>query len=319
MWGTLLTVAIGSLLSQAPGLEPLELEPLDPTQTVQPAAPALSEQPGPAVIVHKYPPGTILYVDATSLALRSGPNREALLKHYIPNDARVTTLADVMSTVEETISGKTGHWLYVQHGDHKGYVFDAYLVPAPPSIDEALDWKCIPGERVGPININTTYDDLLLTFGEPNLAEADIPVGEGKMEPGTVVFPDDDTKRLFVQWAANKTKPKLVIVEGTRWKTEKGVGIGTKLAKLTELNGGPFSFAGFGWDFAGFVTSWRGGTLESGHTLREKMTLYVAPKQPYLPSDYEALVGDVAFSSDAPEATRLNIEVSAMTVILSEL
>src|SRR5690606_20147225 len=180
----------------------------------------------------KFPPGTVLFVDASSLALRSGPNRSALLKLYIPKDGRVTVLPDVMDPVADTIGGQAGHWLYIQYGEQKGYAFDTYLAPVPPSLDEALDWTCVPGQRVGPINAKSTYDDLVRTFGAANLGEADIPVGNGKVEPGVVIFPEDDSKRLFLQWTAPNRDPKLVIIEGERWKTEKGVGIGTKASKL---------------------------------------------------------------------------------------
>ena len=320
MWGIATVVVMACLHGQAEPpdlaeLEPLEeFEPLEVIETPEAAPPPA--QPRSPGIDPNYLPGTLLYVNATSLALRSGPKRDAALKFYIPKNTRVRAIVDVLNPVEDKIGGKTGQWLYIQYGEHKGYVFDPYLVEVPPSLDQALDWKCEPGIRVGPINGKTTYDDLLLIFGEANLGEANIPVGDNKVEPGVVIFPEDDDRRIFIQWAIRNVQPKLVIVEGKRWKTTKGVGLGTRLSKLVELNGGPVYFAGFDWDFAGYVTSWNGGALEKDHVLREKMTLYLAPKKPYIPEDYQALVGDVQFSSDRPEASRLNLEVSAMTILI---
>ena len=37
--------------------------------------------------------------------------------------------------------------------------------------------------------------------------------------------------------------------------------LGTRLGRLTQLNGRPFTLSGFGWDYAGTVISWNGGRL----------------------------------------------------------
>lgn len=300
--------------------EPSELLPLEPAQPApapaQPAEPAQPAAPqGPAP---KYTVGTVLYVDASSLALRSGPKRDAMLVHYMPRNTRVEVASDVIDPVPDKIGSKEGYWVYVRDGNHKGYAFDAYLVAAPPTLEETLDWTCVPGKRVGPITAKTTYDDLVATFGEPNVGDANIPIGDGKVEPGTVIFPDSPDKRLFIQWEIPKKKPHAVIIEGARWKTTKGIGIGTPLSHIIEVNNAPISFAGFGWDYAGYVMSWRGGSLEEDHVLGEDLSLFLAPKQPYIPSDFEALQGDREFSSDTPEAGKLNLYVKAMTVYVRD-
>lgn len=311
-------------LSMCGQIEPLEepagagellpLEPAEPLPGLEPA----QQTPQPQVTEPIYAPGTVLYVDASSLALRSGPKRDAMLVHYMPRNARVEVIEDVMNPVPDKIGSKEGHWVYVRHGNHKGYAFDPYLVPAPPALEETLDWTCVPGKRVGPIDAETTHEDLVAAFGEPNVGDANIPVGDGEYEPGTVIFSDSPDKRVFVQWEIPRQKPHSVIIEGTRWKTTKGIGIGTRLSEILEANDAPISFAGFGWDYAGYVMSWRGGALEQDHILGEDISLFLAPKQPYLPSDFEALQGEREFSSDMPEAGKLNLYVKAMTVYLHE-
>lgn len=293
--------------------QPRELPELAPL--TEPNRPQGIQSPG---VVLKYAPGTVFYVDATSLALRTGPKRDAILVHYLPKDTRVVAVEDVIASVSERIGSRDGAWIYVQHGEHKGYAFDAFLVAAPPSMQESLDWLCEPGVRVGPITAKTTIEDLRAFFGESNVRDATIPLGEGATERGTVIFAEDDERRLFVRWKYQKISPKSVILEGTRWRTTKGIGIGSRLSELLLANEAPISFAGFGWDYAGFVMSWRGGALESDHTLRDKVTLFLAPEKPYLPADYDALQGDREFSSELPEASRLNLRVSAMTIVLDE-
>lgn len=291
-------------------LEPLELAPLEVSEPfARPAAPRIEPT---------FAPGMRLYVDATSLALRTGPKIDAGLIHYIPADDMVTALEDVIDPVPLEIGKKKGLWIYVQHGQHKGYVFDAYLMEVPPSLDKALDWKCEPGKRVGPITSKTTYEDLALIVGEGNLALAQIPIGEGDLEEGTAVFPGDKLKELIIRWEIPHVRPRAVIVNGSQWKTTSGLGIGVRLSKVVEVNQAPVSFAGFGWDYAGYVRSWRAGQLEKTHQLRTAFLVYLAPERPYLPADFASLQGDQEFSSEMPEAEGVNLKISSMTIVFSE-
>ncbi len=324
--------------SEEPELAPLvELEPAEEIgelETLEPPDQAKEletlEPPGPANELEtpesietpktwlKYPPGTVLYVNASSLALRKGPRRDATLVHFMPSETRVVAIEDVIDSVPEKVGSREGHWVFMRQGQHEGYVFDAYLVQAPPSMDESLDWLCEPGKRVGPITAKTTLEELMSFFGEANVREARIPLQEGEAERGTVIFSEDPERRLFIRWKYHNVSPSSVIVEGKRWHTTKGFGIGSRLSEIVRANDGPVSFAGFGWDYAGYVMSWRGGTLEADHRLRDDISIFLAPEQPYLPADFQALQGDREFSSEQPEAAKLNLHVNAMTIMLHE-
>lgn len=300
-----------------PGQSPNELlEALEPTPLLEP----ITGEPAPRLEMPKlwlkYPPGTVFYVDASSLALRTGPKRDAILVHYMPRDSRVVTIEDVIDSVPESVASREGHWIFVRQGEHQGYVFDAFLAQAPPSMLDSLDWLCEPGKRVGPITSKTTVEELMSFFGEGNVREAVIPIGEGKTERGTVIFPEDPERRLFIQWKYHNVSPRSVIVEGTRWRTTKGFGMGSRLSEILRANEGPISFAGFGWEYAGYVMNWRGGALEADHVLRDQISLFLKPEQPYLPADFKAVQGDREFSSDLPEASKLNLHVNAMTIML---
>lgn len=299
---------------EEPELAPLfELEP--PEEIGKRESPEPIEKLGTWA---KYPPATVLYVDASSLALRTGPKRDAILVHYMPRETRVVALKDVIDSVPDTIGSREGHWIFMRQGQHEGYVFDAYLVPAPPSMHESLDWLCEPGKRVGPITSKTTLEELMSFFGESNVRNARIPLAEGETERGTVIFSEDPERRLFIRWKYHNVSPSAVIVEGTRWHTTKGFGIGSRLSEILRANEGPISFAGFGWDYAGYVMSWRGGALEADHRLRDDISVFLAPGQPYLPADFQALQGDREFSSEQPESRKLNLHVNAMTIMLHE-
>ncbi len=307
---------LAPLLELEPPDEVGELETLEPPDEVG-GPEALESIQTPETWV-KYPPGTVLYVNASSLALRTGPKRDAVLVHYMPHETRVVALEDVIDSVPDKIGSREGHWIFMRQGQHEGYVFDAYLVQAPPSMDESLDWLCEPGKRVGPITSKTTLEELMSFFGEMNVREARIPLEDGETERGTVIFSEDPERRLFIQWKYHNVSPRAVIVEGKRWRTTKGFGIGSRLSEIVRVNEGPISFAGFGWDYAGYVMSWRGGALEADHRLRDDISVFLAPAQPYLPADFQALQGDREFSSEQPEAAKLNLHVNAMTIMLHE-
>ncbi len=311
-----LLVAMTILAQTAPSDD--VFEPLDAPVAAPVASAETSAVSAPEKAQAKFPVGTVVYVNATSLGLRDAPKRDALLIHYIPQQAKVTVIEPGEGPVADKIGDKPGAWIRVEHGGHKGYAFDAFLIAAPPALEENLDWICAPGKKVGPITAKTTYTELVAVFGAANIGDATIPLGEGKTEAGTVIFPKDPDKRLFVQWAIPKEKLHSVIVEGTRWKTGSGIGIGTPLSEVVKANGGPFSFAGFGWDYAGYVINWKGGLLEADHKLGEDISLFLAAQTPYLPADLAALQGDKEYSTELPQAAKVNLRVKAMTIQLRE-
>ena len=130
------------------------------------------------------------------------------------------------------------------------------------------DWICLPYMRVGPIQPYSTIADLEKFFGADNLERRTVYGAEGaeKFET-TVVFPGT-ANELIVFWSDNKygITPSSVSVrkEGAKWKTVYGIGIGTDLATLNAINGRPFSFYGFSWDYGGIVTGkWDDGVMSS--------------------------------------------------------
>jgi hypothetical protein len=319
----LLLIVIG-LAAQAQTIEPVEPTELLPLETAPPSSPAAPAAPvaptAPTVpselLANTFSPGSTVFVEATSLALRAEPRRDAMLIHYMPHDAKLQVVQGDMNPVPDTVNGQQGYWIYVQHGTQYGWAFDQFLVGAPPDLEDNLDWSCVPGQRVGPIRADTTVQDLVSIFGESNVSDAKIPIAGGNFEAGTVIFPDSPEKRLFIQWAYPNKRVHSVIVEGTRWRTPAGIAIGTRIQDIVRANGAPFKFAGFGWEYGGYVMSWNQGLLERDHVLGDGVFLYLAPQPPYLPSDYEALQGDKEFSSDMPEASKLNLRVRAMTILM---
>ncbi len=274
-------------------------------------APNVTPQPAPI-----FTPGSKLYVNASGLAFRRGPSLDTERIHYIQRGDQVTVLEDNRVPVSFEAEGIKGHWLYVQHGAYKGYVFDGFLSPDPPPLDTRIDWTFVPGARVGPITAETDYDALVSFFGAENVIDAPVHLGEGETEPGTAVLANTPNA-VVIQWAVYRKQPKAVYIsaEGSQWKSLDGVGIGTPLSTLVGLNGKPVSFAGFEWDNSGYVTSWNDGALERSYTLGSRFELNLAAPEPH-PDDYLAFAGDTVFSSDLAAVARLNLRINRIIVHL---
>ena len=112
-----------------------------------------------------------------------------------------------------------------------------------------------------------TEPKLIRRFGARNVTSADVAVGEGESEKGTILFGENPEKRIFILWHNNQAKvsPKSICIRdpNSLWHLPNGISIGTSLKKLERLNSGPFKMSGFDWDYAGTILDWHGGRLRS--------------------------------------------------------
>lgn len=153
---------------------------------------------------------------------------------------------------------------------------------------------------------NATFAGLQQRFGAENVADQTLDGPEGEQYKATVVFADDPARRFEVNWAegAQHQRPQNVIVdgEGSLWEGPSGLRVDMTLAELQAANGGPFDVSGFGWDYGGRVTDWRGGVLSQA-----SCTLFVglSPED-----DAAGAQGDAIFSSDSAAMAGANAHVS---------
>ncbi len=176
---------------------------------------------------------------------------------------------------------------------------------APPENDFII----VPGHRVGPFSSKAlTENDLVKAFGEANVEAASIGVGEGFELPGFKVFPGTQNElEVAYDPDADPNRPAFIRIaqEGTQWKTDAGVTLGITLHELQQLNGKPFLFSGFGWDYGGRVTDWNGGAFNANLMISLDNFSENAP---------EAIFGDREIVSDDPMLQRLKIRVWMMEV-----
>ncbi len=126
-------------------------------------------------------------------------------------------------------------------------------------------WLIAPSGDTADINANTSPADLVRRFGEANLRAAEINIGEGVTMRGDVLFPDDSIRRVEIVWidVKSRARPARLQLSGSRslWAIAPGISLGTSLTEIERYNGGPVTLTGFGWDFGGVITNFRGGRL----------------------------------------------------------
>jgi hypothetical protein len=148
-------------------------------------------------------------------------------------------------------------------------------------------------------------------YGDANVREERIEIGEGETVPGTILFPDDSLKRLEIIWSdsTHRQDPSRLILRGRRskWSLSAGVSLGNTLDQLERMNGRPFTMAGFGWDYSGVVLDWRGGAL--AQSLRNAKVYLIPDAEKQSGSEYSKVLGDKEYSSDLPAMHALQPKV----------
>jgi hypothetical protein len=192
-------------------------------------------------------------------------------------------------------------------------------LPVPLAAQDTL-LRVVPGRRIGPVIRSSTLATLQKALGKESAIADSLDVGEGVLTPGVTLFPKDSLRRAWVYWSDTLgfTQPTTVLIRspGTRWKLPEGLTIGTPLARLVELNGRPFRFSGFGWDYGGHAGTWDGGRLDGilgrGMSLGVSLTPTCQDAMPA--GHYEAILGDQEISSDMPEAREACIVVDELWI-----
>jgi hypothetical protein len=64
-------------------------------------------------------------------------------------------------------------------------------------------WLILDSGERGPINVHTTREDLVRTFGAANVVDQDVDIDEGEIVVGTFLFPKDpgtDMAQELISW-----------------------------------------------------------------------------------------------------------------------
>ena len=199
-------------------------------------------------------------------------------------------------------------------------------------MQQAVDgqiYRIVPGVRVGQIGKYTTEADLRRIYGTDNVEDANIPIGEGFYEQGTILSPKDDTRKLEILWRDTEKRrlPKKILITGvkSKWVIFDEITLGTKLSELQRINGKPFVLTGFSWDYEGTVIDWKNGSLKNQlgdlqTPSNRKVLLRLIKNKAHIVSEeeYRSVQGDHPFSSSHPVMRKLNPGIFQIVVFFSE-
>lgn len=145
------------------------------------------------------------------------------------------------------------------------------------------------------VRADDTFDRLHDRYGDALVREK-IAGAEGDEITVWVLYPRDASRRVEIYPDDRGVHPaSLSVGDAATWARADGVRIGLTTAELARLNGGAFVFSGFGWDYGGAVTDWKGGRLAHGGR-------FVGPVQLCPPEDAPPGYpeGDGEFESTSP-------------------
>jgi hypothetical protein len=184
----------------------------------------------------------------------------------------------------------------------------------------------------GTMNAHVKSESALIeVFGQTQIKQTDIHLGEGEMAAGTIVFPDDPLRKIEFVWknSTDRSNPERIIIRGDQslWKTGHGISLGTSLKQIETINGKPFNLTGFAWDYEGTIVGWNDGTLNDldgdpeSETARS-LLLRLRPSKKIVESisetDFRSVSGDSIFKSDHPVMQVLDPVVYEMILFHGE-
>lgn len=188
---------------------------------------------------------------------------------------------------------------------------------------DSARWLLGPDPSHDLLRADATEATLRARFGAATVVTDSVYVGEGLSELGTILFPEDSTRRLAIVWedTAARARPAYVYLSGTNtaWRLYPGVGIGTDLKTLEIMNGRPFRLSGFAWDYSGTTGGFEGGRLDSlwsrnGQLGAAALLRLDPPQSGATDSLTFQVLGDRLFSSAFPAMQQLNPRIYQILV-----
>lgn len=116
----------------------------------------------------------------------------------------------------------------------------------------------------GPFARDADHQRLVTVFAQANVVKTTL-YQEAEPMKASILFPKDPSRRVEVLWwnETARKSPSSIQAEGSGWFGPKGIRVGMTLDEVEALNGRPFTLYGFGWDFGGTSSDWKGGALAS--------------------------------------------------------
>jgi hypothetical protein len=166
--------------------------------------------------------------------------------------------------------------------------------------------------------------DIIRKYGANAVTYDTIWGAEGFFTMGTWIK-TDDASHIEIMWTDSAKREGVISASlvsdadyfapqlpAGKWKSRTGVFIGMSIEELEKLNGRPFIFSGFGWDYGGGIIRWENGTLQDkgiAIQLNEGVQSSALPEKEYL-----KCVGDVELMSSDTSARKMKPRVWSFSV-----
>jgi hypothetical protein len=135
---------------------------------------------------------------------------------------------------------------------HVTAAFLSLGLAASAAAEGASDRLIVAGERVGAVRPTSTAAQLRTVYGNANVRAGQFQTGEGTFD-GIVLFPGT-AQAIRLYYSEDKKRIDTVEIGAQKgpWRTGEGIRIGSTLAQLEALNGGPVTLLrhegeGGGW------------------------------------------------------------------------
>lgn len=225
------------------------------------------------------------------------------------------------------ISTKDGQLGWVHEGGVR-YVRPAFenlveqfLAPSDPnkrtrgaSVPSAMDYRIIPGQRVGPIRKSSSESDLVQIYGAGQVHRGYTSNPDNNSIPCTVVMTGtpNEIKIVWENEERSRVKEIHFAKENSNWFTPEGLTSGLDISELIKANKAPISFHGFNWKYSGTVSSWGKGSLSR---YANKFYAVLKPRIPIgqVPSRF---IGDKVLSSNMADLDGAFVYLQKLVVYL---
>ena len=178
---------------------------------------------------------------------------------------------------------------------------------------DAKDRTIVPHERVGAVLRHTPPRDIAKIFGLSAVKYGKVPAAEGAEQPGCFVY-RGTVDELQIGFTANSRRIEFMVIICKNWATATGLRVGTTLAELERINGGPFTLSGFDWDYGGIVQTKPPGKLSRFLSI----STTTVNSQAVSPNEYNQISGDRQISSRHPVLAKVGVVVRSLSMAWPE-
>ena len=166
----------------------------------------------------------------------------------------------------------------------------------------------------GIFNKDATLADFQTSFGKDNVVTGLVPGPEGIEYTATTVYPGDAEREMQIRWWDEENVRFFAGVTLAKGDTGPGgVRLGMPIEEVERINGEPFTFFGFFWDYGGAAGFDSGnlGAVPGGCFLN----LHFTPTADPLPEDVmNAISGEQELRSDQPEVLAAKVVVDEINL-----